>query len=90
MIRSSPELAAIVERWITAYGKGDGDTMTNLLSSEPALSYIGSADNENWRDDALRRGIASYINEVPRFEWDPLDLRGYVEIQSMRKWIWQR
>lgn len=77
MVRPSPELAAIVERWITAYGEGDGETITNLFSAKPVLSYIGSAEDENWRDEALRRGMAGYVNEVPRFRWEPLDVRGY-------------
>jgi len=77
MIRPSPELAAIVERWVRAYGKGDGETMTNLLSADPALSFIGSDDNENWQDKALRQVLAGYIEEVPRFEWEPVDLRGF-------------
>jgi class 3 adenylate cyclase len=77
MIRPSPELAAIVERWVRAYGEGDGETITNLFSSDPALSYIGSAEDESWRDETLRRGMASYIDEVPRFRWEPLELRGY-------------
>ena len=77
MIRPSPELAAIAERWVRAYGDGDGEALTNLISSDPALSYVGSADNENWRDEALRRGMAGYIDEVPRFRWEPLDLRGF-------------
>ncbi len=57
MIRPSPELAAIAERWARAYGKGDGDIVANLLSSDPSLSCIGSAEDETWRDEALRRGI---------------------------------
>lgn len=64
-IRPSPELAAIVERWIKAYGSGDGETVAHLFSDDAALSYFGSAQGESWRDDALRRGMAQYIGEVP-------------------------
>ena len=77
MIRPSPELAAIVERWVRAYGKGDWETVNNLFSADKALSFVGSAENENWRDETLRRGMASYVGEVPRFAWEPLDLRGF-------------
>lgn len=88
MIRPSPELAAIVERWIRAYGTGDGETVTNLFSADPALSYIGSAENETWRDEALRRGMATYIDEVPRFRWERLELRGF-ECGSLGWVEWQ-
>ncbi|WP_170482669.1 nuclear transport factor 2 family protein [Ruegeria arenilitoris] len=76
-IRPSPELAAIVERWIKAYGRGDGETVANLFSDDPVLSYFGSDEDEAWRDDALRRGMAQYIQEVPRFQWHPEELRGF-------------
>jgi adenylate cyclase len=76
-IRPSPELAAIVERWIKAYGRGDGETVAHLFSDDAALSYFGSAQGESWRGDALRRGMEQYIGEVPRFEWTPRELRGF-------------
>ena len=59
VVRASPELAAIVERWINAYGNGDGETVEHLFSEETALSYFGSAEGEYWRDEALWRGFAS-------------------------------
>lgn len=77
MIRPSSELAAIVDRWMRAYARGDGETVTNLFSDDQALSYIGSAENEIWRDEALRRGMATYINDVPRFDWEPQEIRGF-------------
>jgi class 3 adenylate cyclase len=77
MIRPSHELAAIVERWIRAYGAGDGETVTNLFAADPTLSYVGSAEEEIWRDDALRRGMATYMDDVPLFSWEPVDLRGF-------------
>jgi class 3 adenylate cyclase len=88
MIKSSAELAAIVERWIRAYGLGDGETMTNLFSSDPSLSFLGSAEGENWRDDALRRGLLNYVDDVPRFEWEPLEIRGF-ECGSLGWVEWQ-
>ncbi|SDE74007.1 nuclear transport factor 2 family protein [Ruegeria marina] len=76
-IRPSPELAAIVERWIKSYGRGDGETVVHLFSDDAALSYFGSAQGESWRGDALRRGMEQYIGEVPRFHWDPQEIRGF-------------
>ena len=87
-IRPSPELAAIVERWIKAYGSGDGETVAHLFSDDAALSYFGSAQGESWRDDALRRGMAQYIGEVPRFKWTPQDKRGF-ECGSLGWVEWQ-
>lgn len=76
-ISPSSELAAIVARWINAYGRGDGETVAHLFSDDAALSYFGSAHGEAWKGDALRRGMEQYIGEVPRFKWHPKDLRGF-------------
>ncbi len=75
--RPSPELVAIARRLIDAYGRGDGELMTNLFSDDAALSYFGSAESESWRDDALRRGFAQYIGEVPKFRWNPEEIHGF-------------
>ncbi|WP_428643287.1 nuclear transport factor 2 family protein [Roseibium sp.] len=88
LIQPSAELAAVVARWVRAYGNGDGETITDLLSADQALSYFGSAHDEIWRDEALRLGLAAYIGEVPRFVWKPTDLRGF-ECGSLGWVEWQ-
>lgn len=65
----SPELEAIARRWLHAYSVGDKDTVINLLSDDPLLSYVGSAPDEVLRDKVMRRGFASMMDTTPKFEW---------------------
>jgi class 3 adenylate cyclase len=76
-ITPSPELAAIVQRWLRAYAGGDKETVVNLFSADSSLGYIGSSHDEIWRDDRLRRGFAGYMDEIPSFSWDDEDFRGF-------------
>jgi adenylate cyclase len=65
--KPSPELAAITNRWLTSFAQGDGDAVANLLSASPALTYVGSAENETWCGDEVRLGFAAYTQALPRF-----------------------
>ncbi|MGX9351796.1 adenylate/guanylate cyclase domain-containing protein [Shimia sp. W99] len=76
-ITQSAELGPIVERWLRAYARGDKETVVNLLSDDPALSYVGSADNEIWRGAALKRTLPHYMDEIPRFDWSSTEFRGF-------------
>ncbi|WP_299353729.1 adenylate/guanylate cyclase domain-containing protein [uncultured Shimia sp.] len=76
-IKPSPELGAIVRRWLRSYASGDKDTVVNLFSDEACLGYIGSSHDEVWRGDTLRRGMASYMEDIPNFSWDRDDFRGF-------------
>jgi len=76
-LRPSPELVAIATRLIDAYGRGDGEIMTNLFSEDAAISYFGSGESESWRDNALRRGFSQYIRQVPKFRWNPEEIRAF-------------
>ena len=76
-ITPSPELGAIIRRWLRSYASGDKDAVVNLFSEDPALGYIGSSHDEIWRDDTLRRGMDSYMDDIPNFNWDQDDFRGF-------------
>jgi class 3 adenylate cyclase len=76
-ITPSPELASIVRRWLRAYATGDKAAVLNLFSADPALSYIGSAAEETWRDDDLRQAFGAYMDDIPRFDWEGDDFRGF-------------
>lgn len=76
-ITPSPELGAIVRRWLRAYASGDKAAVTNLFSADPALGYIGPSHGEIWRGDTLRRGMASYMEDIPSFAWDRDEFRGF-------------
>jgi adenylate cyclase len=66
-IKPSPEIEAIVRRWLTSYGRRDADAVTNLFSESPALTYIGSAEDEFLTGDTLRQHFATYTEDVPDF-----------------------
>jgi adenylate cyclase len=66
-IKHSPEIEAIVRRWLTSYGRRDADAVTNLFSESPALTYIGSAEDEFLTGDTLRQHFATYTEDVPDF-----------------------
>ena len=38
----NPEIAAIARRWFHSYGRGEVDTILNLLSGDPALYYVSA------------------------------------------------
>ncbi|MEP1426900.1 MAG: adenylate/guanylate cyclase domain-containing protein [Tateyamaria sp.] len=76
-ITPSAELGAIVRRFLRSYASGDKEAVVNLFSDNSALGYIGSAHDEIWRDDTLRRGMASYMDDIPKFDWDQDDFRGF-------------
>lgn len=66
-ILPSPEIEAIVRRWLTSYGQNDAEAVSNLFSESPALTYVGSAENEIWTDDILRQNFSAYTKELPDF-----------------------
>lgn len=76
-ITPSPELGAIVRRWLRSYASGEKEAVINLFSEDSSLGYIGSSDNEIWRGDVLRRGMAHYMEDIPKFSWDRDDFRGF-------------
>lgn len=76
-ITPSPELGAIVRRWLRSYASGDKDAVVNLFSDDASLGYIGSSHDEVWRGDTLRRGMATYMDDIPNFSWDRDDFRGF-------------
>lgn len=76
-ITASPELAAIVRRWLRSYAARDKEAVINLFSEEAALGYFGSSHGEIWHGATVRQGMASYIEDIPRFSWDKDDFRGF-------------
>ncbi|MBO9449248.1 nuclear transport factor 2 family protein [Tropicibacter sp. R16_0] len=76
-ITPSPELAAIVRRWLRSYAAGDKEAVVNLFSDDAALGYIGSSHGEIWHDDTLRRGMPVYMDDIPSFTWGQDDFRGF-------------
>ena len=76
-IKPSPEIAAIVTRWYSAFTTGDTDTVANLFSESGALSYVGSAEGEVYARDMLIKGFAAYVAEIPRFSISEEEVKAF-------------
>lgn len=87
-IATSPELEAIVQRWVSAFGARDTDVVVNLFSKSSALTYLGSADDEFWIGDALRTGYKAYIEDVPKFVINESSIVAH-EIGSVGWAVWR-
>jgi class 3 adenylate cyclase/ketosteroid isomerase-like protein len=68
MIRRSPEIEAIVQRWTELIRTHRVGNLPYMLSEEDALVYIGTADGELWRGKLVRDGISAHLAEVPDFD----------------------
>lgn len=77
MINDSPELKAVVSRWLNALQTKDGNALTNLLSESEHLRYIGTDVNEFWSGMVVRQGYATHIEEIPEFNLTPTVLEAF-------------
>jgi class 3 adenylate cyclase len=67
VIRPSPELLAVMQRWHHAMLTRNRDTVRNLLSSSAHLRYVGSAESEIWNGAVLLQGFVDHVDEIPDF-----------------------
>lgn len=88
MTKSSPEIEAIVGRWLAAHSSKDARQLTNLLSTSEHLRYLGSAPNEYWAGSLLRRGLAHHLAEVPDWSANGAVVEGF-ERGDVGWAIWQ-
>jgi adenylate cyclase len=75
--RPSPELVAIVRRYLAAYGANDAGTVTNLYADSAALRYIGSAEDEYWDDATLRAAHPRYMQTKPLFDVRNMEIEAF-------------
>lgn len=73
----NPEIAAIALRWFHSYGRGEAETILNLLSDDPALNYVGTAENEFGSGENFRRAFPEYVAAHPLFEFKDADITAY-------------
>ncbi len=64
-IKPSPEVEAVVCRWLDAHSDKQARPLTNLLSTSEHLRYLGTAAEEYWAGVLLRQGLAKHLFEVP-------------------------
>lgn len=60
----SPELEAILNRWIHAVAEGDSRTIRNLLSTDQRAQYTGSSRNEFITGRDLQDRIEAHVGEI--------------------------
>ena len=77
MIRPSPEIASIVERWTTLIRTHKVADLPHFLSQSEALIYIGTADGESWRGQLVRDGISDHMAEVPDFIEEDVEINAW-------------
>lgn len=73
----SPELAAIVRRYLTAYGENDTDTLLNFYGDSRAVFYQGTAEGEFWDGPTIRAIMPAYMETKPEFRCLDLEVRGF-------------
>lgn len=73
----NPEIAAIALRWFHSYGRGEAETILNLLSDDPALNYVGTAENEYGSGDNFRRAFPEYVAAHSLFEFTDPDITAF-------------
>ena len=73
----SPELKAIILRWIKAYGEGDVAAVVNLFSKADHVQYIGTAGDENWVGETFHAGFPAYLANVSRFSVEAPVINAY-------------
>jgi class 3 adenylate cyclase len=71
MVQESPELRAVVQRWINAVQRKDAATIRNLISGSPFVRYIGSDEAEVWSGTGVRTAYPHHAAELPEFKVDP-------------------
>jgi class 3 adenylate cyclase len=76
-VEPNPEIAAIALRWFHSYGRGEAETILNLLSDDPALNYVGTAENEYGSGDNFRRAFPEYVAAHPLFEFNDADITAF-------------
>ncbi|MFV0512625.1 MAG: adenylate/guanylate cyclase domain-containing protein [Jhaorihella sp.] len=73
----SPELAAIVRRYLFAYGANDVDTLLNFYSDSRAVLYQGTAEDKLWDGSTFKAIMPAYVQTKPTFRIHDLEVRAF-------------
>ncbi|KUJ76986.1 hypothetical protein AVO45_10905 [Ruegeria marisrubri] len=76
-ITPSRELEAVANRLMEALSEGDADVVMNLLSEDGAMLYVGTAEEEVWTADMLRRGFADFVKAIPSFGYSKVEVHAF-------------
>lgn len=79
MVQRSPELCAVVQRWLTAIQDNDAATIKNLFSASDHARYVGSDAAEVWAGSGVRDALPLHIAEVPTLKLATSIVEAYEE-----------
>jgi len=79
MVQESPELRAVVQRWLAAVQNKDAAALRNLFSESAYLRYIGSDEAEVWSGPGVRTAYPRHAAELPGFKVDPEVVEAFEE-----------
>ena len=77
MIKESPELVAVISRWMISLQLKDRESLSNLFSKSSHLQYIGSDVNEIWSGDIIREAYIHHVEEIPEMEHRPISIEAF-------------
>jgi adenylate cyclase len=73
----SPELAAIMRRWLTTYSGRDAGAVARLYSCSDAITFIGSDDDELFAGDELRSIFHAFTEQQLVLSFEDIDTKGF-------------
>lgn len=73
----SPELAAIVRRYLKAYGDNDYESLLNFYGDSRAMRYQGTAEDEFWDGATFRAIMPAYMETKPEFTVANLEIQAF-------------
>lgn len=73
----SPELRAIALRYLEAYGANDYEAVLNFYADDPAVRYIGSAEDEFWDGATLTALLNGPQSIKPEYKTIDLQLEAF-------------
>ncbi len=79
MPQESPELRAVVQRWLSAVRTKDAAALQTLMSVSPFTRYIGSDEAEIWSGVNVHTAYPSHAAELPEFKVDPSLVEAFEE-----------
>ncbi|WP_170770712.1 adenylate/guanylate cyclase domain-containing protein [Ruegeria lacuscaerulensis] len=78
MVKASPEILAVTERWFEAIRTLNTHVLKDYLSDSVDLRFIGTGENEFWKGQVVRDGVGEFIGEMPEPDvWEVLEAEAF-------------
>ena len=76
-IKHSPELVAIVRRWLNAMQNREREVLTHSFLDSEDVRYIGSGFDEYWSGKLIRKGYADHADEIPPMRYQNMQIEAF-------------